>query len=145
MWRADSAATRENLLSSSLHHILDGGSMLHKASWPRGITYRQIAEMNVNYAQTQYASSTVVFDAYALSKTTKDSAHAWRRLRSSSDVEISPGAFLGQTKDLFLSNNNKKRNFIKTLSTKLSQANIIVFHAKSDFNRSADSAVRNVT
>ncbi|GFR89263.1 hypothetical protein ElyMa_000790100 [Elysia marginata] len=101
LWSADTAATREEMLSPSLHHVLDGGSLLHKISWPRGTTYKQIADLYVRYVQTQYASTTVVFDGYALSTTTKDSAHTRRGLRSSSDVEISPDAFLGEMKDAF--------------------------------------------
>ncbi|GFR73141.1 hypothetical protein ElyMa_000397700 [Elysia marginata] len=48
-------------------------SLLNKVSWSRDIAYKQIADMNANYVQAQYASSTVVFDGYVLSSTTKDS------------------------------------------------------------------------
>ncbi|KAK7474940.1 hypothetical protein BaRGS_00033827 [Batillaria attramentaria] len=44
-----------------VRHIIDGGSLLHRLPWPRGSSYRELADMYVHLVSTKYPDATVVF------------------------------------------------------------------------------------
>ena len=130
LWSPAAAATQ--VPPTSVHHVIDGGSLLHKVSWPKGATYEDITEMYVDYVQSRHTSATVIFDGYSSETTTKDSAHVRRGLKSSPDILISPNNRLDESKDSFLSNSKNKQSFTNHLSHKLRSKDIAVGHAKSD-------------
>ena len=129
LWCTDAAAETPLL---SLHHVFDGGSLLHKINWPKGATYGEIADMYVRFIKSRHPNATVVFDGYSSNTTTKDSAHSRRALKSSPDIVVDVNNHLDDTKESFLSNNNNKQSFINILSCKLRLVGVDVYNAKSD-------------
>ena len=55
-------------------HVIDGGMVLHKTSWPEHITYKELCQHYVQEVRRSYGNSMTVFDGYN-SNTTKDPAH----------------------------------------------------------------------
>ena len=59
--------------------VLDGGSLLHRLSWPQGVSFGDLAVSYVRYVTTKYgARTTVVFDGYMNGPSTKDQTHKRR-------------------------------------------------------------------
>ncbi|XP_072022088.1 uncharacterized protein [Amphiura filiformis] len=64
--------------NNNVHYILDGGALLHRIPWPRGMSYSKACQMYVDYVSKRYASSTIVFDGYSDQPTIKDATHLRR-------------------------------------------------------------------
>ena len=99
-------------IPKDIQYVLDGGNFLHKILWVKGSTYSEILKSYRNYVLSKYGEAIVVFDGYDV-VSTKDLTHN----RRSKDklgplVTFTPEMCLTSTKELFLSNNQNKHNFI---------------------------------
>ena len=61
-------------------HVIDGGMVLYKTSWPKHITYKELCQHYVQDVRRNYGNSIIVFDGYD-SNTTKGHAHVNREKR----------------------------------------------------------------
>ena len=58
--------------------VLDGGSLLHKLTWPKGLTFDEISNLYTDYVQSQFGRPVVIFDGYIQEPSTKDITHIRR-------------------------------------------------------------------
>ena len=65
-------------LSHNVEYVLDGGSLLQRLPWKRGMTYSVICDLYVDYVKSNYKNAVVVFDGYEGGPSTKDTAHLRR-------------------------------------------------------------------
>lgn len=116
----------------SMQYIIDGGSLLHKFSWPKNASYSEICEMYVRHIKQSYRHALVVFDGYHGSST-KDEAHC-RRMGNDigATVLVSPEVHVTMTKKSFLANPSNKQAFINLLAEQMTKADIAVEHATGD-------------
>ena len=47
-----------------LKYVLDGGALLHRVHWVKGMKFAEIAEVYINYVRHNYGSAIVIFDGY---------------------------------------------------------------------------------
>lgn len=105
--------------SPSVCVVVDGGSLLQRIPWNKGRTYGEICKTYSEYLCRQYKSSinaaniAVVFDGYQQGPSTKYITHL-RRLkgRVGSEVQFTIETPCRLNKDIFLSNDLNKQNFI---------------------------------
>ena len=50
--------------SSVIQYVLDGGSLLHRIPWPKGISFSLICIIYTDYVVKKYKNPVVVFDGY---------------------------------------------------------------------------------
>ena len=62
-------------------HVVDGGALLHRVHWQKGMIFKNVAEAYVSYANNNYGIAHVVFDGYDDTMSTKSNEHS-RRLKS---------------------------------------------------------------
>lgn len=72
--------------------VIDGGFLLHKVRWRKGMTYQEVIDIYVKYVQQHYGPSNIVFDGYAAC-VTKDQEHQ----RSSSGKKTSANIAVNKT------------------------------------------------
>ena len=122
----------EEPIPKKVNFVLDGGALLHKLSWARGLTFASIIQSYVQYVTKNYGQAIVVFDGYT-TVSTKDMTHK-RRAKGKTGLAVSftPEMQLSMPKDTFLSNTSNKQRFICFLADSLKEANCEVYHAQSD-------------
>ena len=129
-------ATGENVhqtLPTVVKFVIDGGALLHRLTWQRGVTYKEIISMYGSYLKKKYSSAIVVFDGYQGGPSTKDTAHRRRKGGMSAPTIIfDENTTLSTRKELFLSNDDNKHNFIVLLGRYLAREGHCVFHADGD-------------
>eukprot|EP00745_Piridium_sociabile_P030472 TRINITY_DN50548_c0_g4_i3.p1 TRINITY_DN50548_c0_g4~~TRINITY_DN50548_c0_g4_i3.p1 ORF type:complete len:817 (-),score=203.09 TRINITY_DN50548_c0_g4_i3:38-2488(-) len=113
--------------------VIDGGSLLHRLSWPRGTRYNQLVQMYISFISRNYNRGIVVFDGYSSGPSTKDVAH----LRRNGGVTGPFIAFAGdmvltESKERFLANPANKQRFIHLLSQALVKSGFDSLHARGD-------------
>ena len=103
-------------------YVLDGGALLHRVRWFKGMTFNAVAAAYSNYIRKHYAGKiTVVFDGYE-DEGTKSHEHLRRNsIPQSCMVDIHKDNPVPFTQDRFLSNTENKANFVKFLSNHLKQ------------------------
>ena len=88
MWKAASTAMPNlPIFGMDIHHVVDGGALLHLIPWERGVTYATIVHSYVRFIMKRFKHCTVVFDGYSSDPSTKDVVHA-RRCKGKSSPEI---------------------------------------------------------
>lgn len=115
--------------------VLDGGDLLHRLSWGRGITYNQVVESYVDYVVRNYGTrASVVFDGYVSGPSTKDATHLRRQngRKTACDVHFDGEMLICDTKEKFLSNPGNKQRFIYTLAQSFMEIGIEIFHVDGD-------------
>ena len=76
---------------------------------------------------------TIVFDGYQHGPSTKDPTHQQRKIRGvGPQVKFMSSAVISHKKDIFLSNDSNKNNFILMLAEKFSSCGFFVHHAHTD-------------
>ena len=102
-------------------YVLDGGALLHRVTWNKGMKFKEIAEEYRKYINNNYGLSYIVFDGYDDTQSIKSTEHQRRATKNGSSRRIvihedneSPYA-----KDRFLSNTENKKSLISLLETKL--------------------------
>ena len=99
-------------------HMIDGGELLHRVHWRKGMTFTQIAEAYVSYIRNNYGQAHIVFDGYDDAMSTKSNEHS-RRSRSkgsSQKVLVRQENEVPYSKERFLSNTHNKSQLISLLS-----------------------------
>ena len=120
--------------SDKTHFVIDGGALLQRIPWQRGVTYDHICKTYVQYVERHYGKQvTIVFDGYQHGPSTKDPTHQWRKIRGvGPKVKVQTSAVISHKKDIFLSNDSNKQNFILMLAEKFSLCGFFVHHAHAD-------------
>ena len=72
IWSMIQESQTANDPGRSAYFVIDGGALLHRVVWPRGLTYNVICLL---YVQRRYPRATIVFDGYDDGPTTKDCTH----------------------------------------------------------------------
>lgn len=123
-----------SLPRENVKYILDGGSLLHRLPWPRGSSYKELAEMYVSYVARKHTLATIIFDGYVDGPSTKDVAHLRRSkgLVVGRHVAFDPDMILCETKEIFLANCENKQQFIHLLAEAFEANKFVTFHAKGD-------------
>ena len=62
-------------------HVLDGGPLLHKVQWPASVTFADVWKIYVHHIASKHGISTIVFDGYSDTPSTKDHDHARRSIK----------------------------------------------------------------
>ncbi|KAK3713979.1 hypothetical protein QZH41_005649 [Actinostola sp. cb2023] len=114
------------------HFVLDGGALLHRVIWPRGLMYNAICSLYVQYVERRYGKATVVFDGYEDGPSTKDCTHQRRTSACGPMVVFDPDMVITLKKDEFLSNKANKQRFINLLADRLKQAECSILQATGD-------------
>ena len=68
--------------SDKTHFAINGGALLQRIPWQRGVTYDHICKTYVQYVERHYGKQvTIVFDGYQHGPSTKDPTHQKRKIR----------------------------------------------------------------
>lgn len=119
--------------TTDVQFILDGGALLHRIPWNRGLTYDEICQNYTRYVASHYDKPTVIFDGYVDGPSTKDpTQHRRTGSHVAPTVQFSGSMLLTGKKEDFLSNKENKQRFINLLSQHLERHGCQVNHAKAD-------------
>ena len=73
--------------TGEVQHVLDGGALLHRMTWPQGFpTYQQICTLYCDYVSRNFGPAIVVFDGYRI-PSTKYTTHQ-RRTGGKVGIEV---------------------------------------------------------
>ena len=101
--------------NTQIHHILDGGALIHRVKWPKGVTYSEIAKTYVSYVHQHYGHSCIIFDGYKQGPSIKDHEHQRRPKKTCADIQLGEFMQAHHNQQIFLSNENNKSQFILLL------------------------------
>ena len=134
----DEDAVRKENIENPDNYVLDGGALLHRVRWFKGMKFNAVSEVYANYIRKNYRGSvTVVFDGYR-DEGTKSHEHLRRNsIPQSCNVDIHEENPVPFTQDRFLSNTENKANFINFLSQHLIQSGYSIINCPGD----ADSTI----
>ena len=123
----------DQVTQDNVQYVLDGGSLIHRIPWVYGAKFDSICENYVNLVVRNYGLPHIVFDGYNNGPTTKDITHA-RRTKGVVGTRV---IFDGRTtfkskKELFLSNQENKQDFVNLLGLHLKDKGCTVTHAPDD-------------
>ena len=126
-------------LPEEVRYVLDGGSLLQRLPWQKGQTYGEIIQTYVDYITKRFGEeTTVVFDGYSSTPSTKDVTHLRRtKEKISREVQFTKTSQMNMKKQQFLANTTNKQNFINMLSSSLREVELNTVHASDD----ADSLI----
>ena len=134
----DEDAVRKEDIENPDKYVLDGGSLLHRVRWFKGMKFNAVSEVYADYIRKNHSGCvTVVFNGYR-DEGTNSHEHVRRNsIPQSCNVDIheeNPAPF---TQDRFLSNTENKANFINFLSQHLIQSGYSTINGPCD----ADSTI----
>lgn len=131
-------AIKKEKIGAPVHYVLDGGALLHRVRWFKGMKFNAISEVYTNYIQKNYRGCiTVVFDGYQ-DDGTKSHEHLRRNsVPQSCIVDICQENHVPFTQDRFLSNLDNKANFVNFLSHHLKESGFLIINCPGD----ADSTI----
>jgi len=135
----DEDAVKKDSIKGCEEYVLDGGALLHRVRWSKGMKFNDIAKSCANYIRKYYNTShvTVIFDGYD-DEGTKSQEHLRRNsVQQSCTVEVHGENQVPFTQDRFLSNIKNKANFLRYLSEYLSNAGYTTINCTGD----ADSTI----
>jgi len=140
--KPDKAALRKRLLPdndvttidvSQFQHVLDGGALLHRVHWVKGMQFAKVAEAYVSYVRRHYGQAKIVFDGYEDQMSIKANEHLRRSSKGSSqNVTVNSENEVPYAKERFLSNNHNKSQFIGLLQSAFLADGQIVKVCKGD-------------
>ena len=114
-----------------IEFVLDGGLLLYSVPWKKGSRYNDIINDYCNYVKGVRKHISIIFDGY-LDSNTKDHTHHRRNPLSSFRVDIAVDMKLDCSKEIFLSNNENKQQFIELLGNELVLQGFNVHYSKND-------------
>ena len=139
--KADKAQLQQELIKAvdplnraveNSQFVVDGGCLLHKVKWQRGVTYAFIGQQYVDYLMKHYGSCcSVIFDGYS-SPSIKDHEHHRRSGKCAPDVVIEEERTAYFDQSTFLANEHNKKCFIDFLTSSLQKAGHTVQQAHDD-------------
>jgi hypothetical protein len=101
--------------------VVDGGALLHRVRWSKGLKFKDIQHAYVRYVRRHYGSAFIVFDGYGTA-TTKGSEHARRQEgKTSQTVVINEENEVPYAQDVFLSSESNKIQLINLISNYLTE------------------------
>ena len=89
--------------NTQLHHVLDGGALIHRVKRQKGATYREIAESYVSYVHQHYGHSCIIFDGYKQGPSMKDHEHQRRLKKTCADIQLDEFMQAHHNQQIFLS------------------------------------------
>ncbi|KAK3105425.1 hypothetical protein FSP39_024991 [Pinctada imbricata] len=120
-------------IDSCSSFVIDGGSLLHRLTWPQNVTYGSIITMYTHYISSRYKNPCIIFDGYSETPSTKDVAHLrrskgmlWRK------VIFNDSTVCSMKKEAFLTNKDNKKRFIDLLTIHLRDSDCEVLQAQGD-------------
>ncbi|KAG1681898.1 Neuroendocrine convertase 1 [Nymphon striatum] len=133
MRKPDKASLRKVLLTEEIQcsanevmeitgkYVLDGGALLHRVHWVKGIKFNEVAKAYVNYIRRNYGSAFIVFDGYDSPESIKSNEHLRRAgsKGSTPNIIITEDNEVPYTKERFLSNSHNKTQLISFLADHL--------------------------
>ncbi|KAK3730133.1 hypothetical protein QZH41_004828 [Actinostola sp. cb2023] len=123
----------EARITGNVKFVLDGGALLHRLPWPRGLTYDDICTLYVEYVTRRYGKATIVFDGYEDGPSIKDATHQRRTGPCPGPaVNFASDMVVKSKKDEFLANQGNKQKFINILSGRFEMAGCPTNHASGD-------------
>ena len=131
IWAQGDCSSNERF--ENVIYVLDGGSLLHRTPWSFGSTFQQICKEYTNLVERNYGKCHVVFDGYQNGPSIKDVTHQ-RRTKglTGTKINFNENTPFKTKKDVFLSNNENKQNFINMLGKVLSEKGCSVVYAEGD-------------
>ena len=121
-----------------------GGHLLHRVVWDEQSNYLEIIQKYINYMESHYGKSSIVFDGYQDGPSTKNHEHARRAIKSkkSPDVSVHLKDFIGDiSQQAFMASSNNKQCFIELLVRALSSNGHNVLQCRGDAAKSIVSTV----
>ena len=101
---------------SNVKYVLDGGALLYRVSWNKGMKFKTIAEAYLSYVKRHYGCAKIVFDGYNDPNFIKGNEHIGRSSKGSSrDIQVIAENEVPYSKERFLSNNHNKSQLINLL------------------------------
>jgi len=120
-------------LPDNCYYVLDGGNLLHKVKWFKGVPYSDVIQQYVHYVLRHYGSKAVlVFDGYCNDPNTKNHEHQRRAAACAPDVVFDSCRTVYHDQSAFLTNERNKESFIDFLMASLKRAGFKVHQAKDD-------------
>ena len=116
-------------------HVIDGGSLMRQIKWNEKSTFAEIVVCYINFVNSKYGISTVVFDGYDGGPSPKDHEHARRGNMSSPEFIIRRDSKLTVSQQSFLTNSSNKSGLLKLLITQLLIAGHTVKQADADADK----------
>ena len=112
-------------------YVLDGGNLLFKLRWSKGVTFESIFKSYLPYIVKHYRKKcAIVFDGYPDRPTTKDTTHLWRRSsKTGRFVNITPLMKLNVSKESFQSVLKNKNLFNQMLVQHINDGNSGLLYA----------------
>ena len=80
--------TKKVDIDPNLLHILDGGALLHKVRWPTSFTFEDVCKLYVDHITSKHGISTIVFEGYSDTPSTKDHEHVRRSINKRGCVDV---------------------------------------------------------
>ena len=113
--------------------VIDGGALLHRVRWDKGLTFNLIAGKYLKYVMDKYGLyAVIVFDGYE-DESIKGQEHQRRsQIPQSCYVDIMPDNKIAFIQDRYLSNTENKSAFIKFLSKFLKDSGFTVVNCPGD-------------
>jgi len=120
-------------LPDNCYYVLDGGNLLHKVKWLKGVPYSDVIQQYVHYVLRHYGSKAViVFDGYCNGPNTKNHEHQRRAAACAPDVVFDSCRTVYHDQSAFLTNERNKKSFVDLLMASLKRAGFKVHQAKDD-------------
>ena len=143
LWKRSKQESNDLNSIQQVQFVLDGGSLLHRLSWAKGMTYNQVIQSYTEFVHRNYPGSVVVFDGYSSNPSTKDVTHMRRKSQrtAASDTDFDGDMLVCDSRETFLSNHVNKQRFITKLSAALQELGTVTHHAEGD----ADCLIVRVT
>lgn len=115
-------------------YVIDGGFLLHKVVWNKGMTMIAIGNMYINYVKKHFKNAVVVFDGYEECDTNTKNAERKRRTKIHNVPEIlfDKSTKIDTTQEKFLSNEKNKDRMIKYLTTEFINSGVNFKQSKGD-------------
>lgn len=126
------SAERTDLPHEDIAYVLDGGSLLHRLNWTRGLSIGAIVSESCKLVDSKYGSCYVVFDGYNEEPSTKDVTHMRRNGSSGVRIAFDSKSVLQTTKELFLKHLSNKHSFIQHFGAALEQSGHTVIYSRQD-------------
>ena len=122
------------LLPDDASYVLDGGWLLHRVSWTKGKTCKEICDTYVEYVlKLCGVGATIVFDGYDGKSFTKATTHFGRtKGKKGISVHFTGEMKLNMKKNEFLTNLENKQWFLKMLVIKMNEANLNAVQSSGD-------------
>ena len=120
--------------SNCVHHVLDGGSLLHKVNWKKGMTYKEICKRYIDYVKKHYGQNcSVVFGRYSGNASTKDITQLRRsKGKLGRPVLFTENTVFNMKKNEFLLNLNSKQCFLEMLTAEMNTVGMYAIQSSED-------------